>query len=173
MPTTAHKEPRNGLSLERRTKRLAALLNPAQPFLVALRQRNLRRLFAGLVVSQAGDWLYNLALLAFVYERTGSTVWVGITTAARILPEVVLGPIGGVLADRHDRRVVMILSDVLRAASMGALALVLGAIATTRGLSFAVDLGAAAIILMNLVTLVLAMTTPFTMPHFTAPPSST
>ena len=66
MPTTAHKEPRNGLSLERRTKRLAALLNPAQPFLVALRQRNLRRLFAGLVVSQAGDWLYNLALLAFV-----------------------------------------------------------------------------------------------------------
>ena len=97
-------------------------LNPAQPFLVALRQRNLRRLFAGLVVSQAGDWLYNLALLAFVYERTGSTAWVGITTAARILPEVVLGPIGGVLADRHDRRVVMIVSDVLRAAAMAALA---------------------------------------------------
>src|ERR1700736_150152 len=56
--------------------------------------------------------------------------------------------------------------------SMGALALVLGAIATTRGLSFAVDLGAAAIILMNFVTLVLAMTTPFTMPHSNAPPSS-
>ncbi len=124
MPTTAHKEPRNGLSLERRTKRLAALLNPAQPFLVALRQRNLRRLFAGLVVSQAGDWLYNLALLAFVYERTGSTAWVGITTAARILPEVVLGPIGGVLADRHDRRTVMIASDVLRGATMAALAVV-------------------------------------------------
>src|SRR6266850_7890987 len=40
--------------------------------------------------------------------------------------------------------------------SMGALALVLGAIATTRGLSFAVDVGAAAIILMNVATLVLA-----------------
>jgi MFS family permease len=100
------------------------MLNPARPFLISLRQRNLRLLFGGLVASQAGDWLYNLALLAFVYERTGSTVWVGITTAARILPEVVLGPIGGVLADRHDRRVVMILSDVLRAASMAALALV-------------------------------------------------
>ena len=100
------------------------MLNPARPFLISLRQRNLRVLFSGLVVSQAGDWLYNLALLAFVYERTGSTAWVGITTAARILPEVVLGPIGGVLADRHDRRVVMILSDVLRAASMAALALV-------------------------------------------------
>ena len=100
------------------------MLNPARPFLISLRQRDLRVLFSGLVISQAGDWLYNLALLAFVYERTGSTVWVGITTAARIVPEVVLGPLGGVLADRHDRRVVMILSDVLRAASMGALALV-------------------------------------------------
>jgi MFS family permease len=103
-------------------KRIAAMLNPAQPFRVALRQRDLRRLFAGLVVSQAGDWLYNLALLAFVYERTGSSAWVGITTAARILPEVVLGPLGGVLADRHDRRAVMIAADVLRAATMAALA---------------------------------------------------
>jgi predicted MFS family arabinose efflux permease len=98
------------------------MLNPAAPFLTALRQRNLRLLFGGLVVSQAGDWLYNLALLAFVYERTGSSAWVGITTAARILPEVALGPIGGVLADRHDRRAIMIASDVLRAATMGALA---------------------------------------------------
>ena len=100
------------------------MLNPARPFLIALRERNLRVLFGGLVASQAGDWLYNLALLAFVYERTGSTAWVGITTAARILAEVALGPIGGVLADRYDRRLVMIASDVLRAAAMGALAVV-------------------------------------------------
>ena len=100
------------------------MLNPARPFLIALRERNLRLLFGGLVTSQAGDWLYNLALLAFVYQRTGSTAWVGITTAARILPEVALGPIGGVLADRYDRRLVMIASDVLRAAAMGALAVV-------------------------------------------------
>jgi predicted MFS family arabinose efflux permease len=91
---------------------------------IARRYPRFRRLLASLAVSQAGDWLYNLALLAFVYERTGSTAWVGITTAARILPEVVLGPIGGVLADRYDRRMVMIASDVLRAAAMGALALV-------------------------------------------------
>jgi len=42
---------------------------------------------------------------------------------------------------------------------MGALALVLGAIATTRGLGLAVDLGAAAIVLMNVATLVLARNT--------------
>src|ERR1700736_6574189 len=43
--------------------------------------------------------------------------------------------------------------------SMGVLALVLGAVATSRGLGLAVDLGAAAIILMNVSTLVFAMTT--------------
>ncbi len=57
--------------------------------------------------------------------------------------------------------------------SMGALALVLGAIATARGLSLAVDLGAAAIILMNFSTVVLATTTPSATSHSPAPPSST
>jgi len=57
--------------------------------------------------------------------------------------------------------------------SMGALALVLGAIATTRGLSLAVDLGAATIILTNVATLVLATTTPSTVSPSTVPPSCT
>jgi predicted MFS family arabinose efflux permease len=57
--------------------------------------------------------------------------------------------------------------------SMGALALALGAIATTRGLGFAVDLGAAAIILMNVATLVLTMITPFTTLHSASSPLST
>jgi hypothetical protein len=56
---------------------------------------------------------------------------------------------------------------------MGALALVLGAIATARGLSLAVDLGAAAIILMNVATLVLAGKTPSTISPSTTPPSCT
>jgi hypothetical protein len=56
---------------------------------------------------------------------------------------------------------------------MGVLALVLGAIATTRGFGFAVDLGAVVIILMNVATLVLAMITPLTTPHSAGPPSST
>src|SRR5258708_5565855 len=62
---------------------------------------------------------------------------------------------------------------LLRYLSMGALALVLGAIATTRGLSLAVDLGAATIILTNVATLVLATTTPPTISPSTHPPSHT
>jgi MFS family permease len=81
-----------------------------------------RRLLTGLAVSSLGDWLYNVALLAFVFERTGSPTWLAATTAVRILPIVVLGPIGGVLADRHDRRLLIIASDLVRGALMVALA---------------------------------------------------
>jgi MFS family permease len=99
------------------------MLNPVAPFRAALSVRNIRLLLAGLAASQAGDWLYNLALLALVFGRTHSTVWVGLTTAARILPEVALGPLAGILADRVDRRRLMIGSDVIRAATMATLAL--------------------------------------------------
>jgi len=90
----------------------------------ALRHRPFRRLLVALAVSQAGDWLYNIALLAFVYERTHSAGWLAVTTVARVAPIVVLGPLGGVLADRFDRRRVMVTSDVVRAALMVALAAV-------------------------------------------------
>ncbi len=98
------------------------MLNPLTPFRTALRARDIRLLLAGLAASQAGDWLYNLALIAYVYERTHSTAWVAITTAVRIVPEVALGSLGGVLADRMDRRVLMVGSDAVRAAAMAALA---------------------------------------------------
>jgi predicted MFS family arabinose efflux permease len=100
------------------------MFNPAAPFRVALRVRDLRLLLSGLAASQAGDWLYNLALLALVYDRTGSSAWVGIATGARVLPMVVLGPLAGVLADRLDRRRLLIGSDLVRAACMAALAVV-------------------------------------------------
>jgi MFS family permease len=100
------------------------MLNPAVPFRVVLRERNIRVLLAGLAISQAGDWLYNLALLAFVYDRTHSSAWVGLTTGARVVPLVVLGPLGGVLADRVHRRPLMITCDLARAATMAGLAFV-------------------------------------------------
>jgi MFS family permease len=99
-------------------------LNPLAPFRVALRERNLRLLLAGLAASQAGDWLYNLALLAFVYDRTHSSLWVGVTTAMRILPEVAFGSLAGVIADRANRRAIMLGADLVRALVMAALALV-------------------------------------------------
>ena len=48
----------------------------------ALRYPGFRMLLSGLAVSQAGDWLYNLALVMLVYQRTHSALWAGVTTAA-------------------------------------------------------------------------------------------
>jgi MFS family permease len=81
-------------------------------------------LLASLAVSSCGDWLYNVALLAFVYMRTGSAGWVAATTAARVAPAIVLGPLAGVVADRFNRRRLILASDLIRAALMIALALV-------------------------------------------------
>jgi predicted MFS family arabinose efflux permease len=86
-----------------------------------------RSLLAGLAVSQVGDWLYNLALVTLVYQRTGSAMWAGAATAARVVPMVVLGPVGGVIADRFGRRGVMIASDLARLVLMLGLALIAAA----------------------------------------------
>lgn len=85
----------------------------------ALRYPDFRWLLSGLAASQIGDWLYNLSLVVLVYDRTHSPLWVGVTTAARVVPVVVLGPLGGVLADRFDRRRIMIACDLGLAALLG------------------------------------------------------
>ncbi len=89
--------------------------------------RPFQLLISSLAVSSCGDWLYNVALLAIVYERTGSATWVSLTTAARVLPIVALGPIGGVMADRYDRRRLMIAADAIRAGLMVVLGIVAAA----------------------------------------------
>ncbi|HVT70570.1 MAG TPA: MFS transporter, partial [Trebonia sp.] len=93
----------------------------------ALGYPGFRSLLAGLAVSQVGDWLYNLALVTLVYQRTGSAMWAGVATAARVVPMVALGPVGGVIADRFGRRGVMIASDLARLGLMLGLALVAAA----------------------------------------------
>src|SRR5204863_1066579 len=83
-----------------------------------------RRLIAASAVSQLGDWLFNAALLGTVYATTGSARWVGAATICRLLPYVVLGPLGGLIADRYDRRTVLLAGDLSRCVLMVALAAV-------------------------------------------------
>jgi MFS family permease len=82
------------------------------------RKRDFRLLLTGLAISCAGDWLYGVALIVFVYEETHSAAWVGATTIVRLVPYILFGALGGVLADRYEKRKVMVLSDLTRAALM-------------------------------------------------------
>ena len=71
-------------------------------------------MFAGLAVSTAGDWLYSIALVVYVYDSTGSPGWVALASVLRLLPYIVVGPFAGAVVDRYDRRLVMLYSNLLR-----------------------------------------------------------
>jgi MFS family permease len=90
----------------------------------SLASSQFRRLLAAFAISTFGDWLYNIVLLVWIYDRTGSSTWVAVASIARIAPVIMFSISAGDLADRFDRRKVMIASDVSRAGTMFALVLV-------------------------------------------------
>jgi MFS family permease len=90
----------------------------------ALAARDLRLLFGGLVVSATGSWAYNVALLAFVYERTHSLGWIGASGLVRFVPALLFSTYGGVIAERTERVRLMIGADLLCALWQGGLAIV-------------------------------------------------
>ncbi|MBF9134874.1 dTMP kinase [Plantactinospora sp. S1510] len=83
-----------------------------------LRIRPFRRLWLVLGAASFGDWLGLLATSVFASSQvTGDTakgLAFGGVIAVRLLPALVLGPVAGVLADRFDRRITMVICDLLR-----------------------------------------------------------
>jgi predicted MFS family arabinose efflux permease len=90
----------------------------------ALRHRDLRLLFGALVISATGSWAYNVALLAYVYDRTHSLGWVGAAGLGRFLPALLFSAYGGVVAERFERVRVMVSSDMLCLAFQAGMAIV-------------------------------------------------
>lgn len=83
--------------------------------------RDFLRLFAAQVTSLVGSGVTSVALAAFAYELSGrsATVVVGTALTLRILAFVLLAPIAGVLADRIDRKRLLVTADLVRAALLG------------------------------------------------------
>ena len=81
----------------------------------------LSRLLAGEFISGIGDWLYMVAILVVVYAETQSAVLLGVMGAARVLPYVLLSVPAGIVVDRYDRRLVLLVTDVARGVLMLAL----------------------------------------------------
>ena len=77
---------------------------------------DVRRLWGGTVVSLFGDWFNTLALYRLVLDLTGSETALGGVFLTKLLPLALASPIAGVLADRLDRRRLMIGADLVRAA---------------------------------------------------------
>jgi MFS family permease len=83
------------------------------PFLQ--RRSKFRSLWLAQVISLTGDWFNTIASVIIVNRYSASGLAVGGLFIARALPPFLLSPIAGVIADRFDRRKVLILSDILRA----------------------------------------------------------
>src|SRR5215470_572942 len=81
-----------------------------------------RALIGASAASEIGNWLYNAALLGYVYSATHSAGWVGAATICRLLPLVLLAPFGGTIADRYSRRTVLLAGDAVRLLLMVAIA---------------------------------------------------
>jgi MFS family permease len=89
-----------------------------------LGNRPLVRLLLGEFVSGIGDWLYIVAIFVVIYNESGNAALVGLFGAIRLLPYVVLSVPAGIIADRFDRRMVLLVSDLYRGSLMVLMAVV-------------------------------------------------
>ncbi len=82
----------------------------------AWRSSPFRRLLVGQSVSSLGDWVATLAFIATAFSLTGNQAAVAVVLILRLVPPMFAAPVGGVVADRLDRRLIMVTSDLSRAA---------------------------------------------------------
>jgi dTMP kinase len=93
---------------------------PRSAYVELLRNRNFRFWFASSFSSSVGDWMGFVALTALMtelFDSSSSQLFaVGGLLMVRLLPSALFGPIAGVIADRYNRRTVLVFTDMARAA---------------------------------------------------------
>jgi MFS family permease len=87
-----------------------------------LRNREYRRVFAGVAVTMLGQQMTLVAVPYQVYQLTGSSLMVGVTSIVALVPLVVFGLLGGAIADAMDRRKLMVVTSVGAAVTSALLA---------------------------------------------------
>ena len=92
--------------------------------LAVLRRRDFSLLWLSGLVSVAGDWVLMIALPYYVYVTTGSTLATAGMTAAELAPAILLSSFTGVLADRWDRKRILVVANLLQALVVASLLLV-------------------------------------------------
>jgi MFS family permease len=79
----------------------------------SLRHRNFRLLLEGALISSSGDFMQNVAQSWLVWELTRSPVALGVIAFCDTLPRLLVGAVGGAIADRFDRRRVLMITQSL------------------------------------------------------------
>ncbi len=94
------------------------LREPAQALRDVFRNPHLRRVQLAWAGSVTGQYAFSVALAVYAYRHGGATT-VGLVIVVRMLPAAVISPFAALLADRGRRELVMLASDLLRAAALG------------------------------------------------------
>lgn len=76
-----------------------------------MRHRSFRIYLIGHIPNVVGIWVVRIAIGWLAWELTGSAFWVGALVAADALPVLLFGPVGGVMADRLDRRTISLVTQ--------------------------------------------------------------
>jgi MFS family permease len=92
-----------------------------------LANRPLTKLLVGEFISGIGDWLYIVAIFVVIYRESGDPALVGLFGALRVIPYIVLSVPAGLVADRFERRLVLLVSDLWRGAVMVVLTVLVAA----------------------------------------------
>ena len=90
----------------------------------SLRHRNYRLLWSGTMISQSGDWMDQIALNWLVYELTGSALALALLNLCRLVPITLFTLVGGVAADRIERRKLLMMTQTVAMVLAFALAIV-------------------------------------------------
>lgn len=75
-------------------------------------------LWQGELISTFGDSVYTMALGVWVFEITKSTLMISAVMMASTVPEIVFAPIAGVIVDRHNKKILLVMMDVIRSIIM-------------------------------------------------------
>jgi len=93
---------------------------PAHSWEILTRQAQVRPVLAAEALSSLGDAVFWVGLLVWLLGRTNGTALIALAAVARLGPRAAFGAAGGVLADRFDRRVLLVSLDLARAVLMAA-----------------------------------------------------
>lgn len=104
-----------------------AIEPPARPkpglrnAVVAFRYRNFSLFWSGALLSSSGNWMQAISIPFVVFQITQQTWLVGVAAVLQFGPVAIAGPIGGTLADRYDRRTVLLVTQSAQALAAFAL----------------------------------------------------
>ena len=91
-----------------------------------MRERNFVMVVIGQIISLFGNAILRFALPLYLLNETGSAALFGIVSACAFIPMIILGPIGGIIADRVNKRNIMVVLDFSTAALVLGIILLLG-----------------------------------------------